>query len=114
VMMWGISGIYFCFPALFGPSVHLFAGLFLSWIAQLHFGRFNALTESLWTLFGLVPGISAVTGALMWWNRVLRKKFRRPYRQAEGTGTENGAGKALNAVAGATELTVGGNRSSCR
>jgi uncharacterized iron-regulated membrane protein len=95
VMMWGISGIYFCFPALFGPSVHLFAGLFLSWIAQLHFGRFNALTESLWTLFGLVPGISAVTGALMWWNRVLRKKFRHPYRQAEGASAANSTNSLL-------------------
>jgi uncharacterized iron-regulated membrane protein len=107
VMIWGISGVYFCFPALFGPGVHLFAGLFLSWIAQLHFGRFNPLTESLWTLFGLVPGISAVTGALMWWNRVLRKKFRRPYRRAERTGA-----KESNTVAAATELTVGGNSSS--
>ena len=84
VMIWGISGTYFCFPALFGPRVHLFAGLFLSWIAQLHFGRFNTLTESLWTLFGLVPGLSAVTGALMWWNRVVRKKFRRPHLPAQG------------------------------
>jgi uncharacterized iron-regulated membrane protein len=112
-MIWGISGVYFCFPELFGSGVHLFAGLFLSWIAQLHFGRFNPLTESLWTIFGLVPGISAVTGALMWWNRVLRKKFRRPYRRAERTGAANGtAAKASNAVADATELTVGGNSSS--
>jgi len=102
------------FPRL-NWDLHSAMGLFLSWIAQLHFGRFNALTESLWTLFGLVPGISALTGALMWWNRVLRKKFRHPYRQAEGTGTANGAAaKALNAVAGATELTAGGNSSNCR
>jgi hypothetical protein len=46
---------------------------------------------------------------------VLRKKFRRPYRQAEGTGAANGADvKESNAVADATELTVGGNSSSCR
>jgi uncharacterized iron-regulated membrane protein len=115
VMTWGISGIYFCFPVLFGPSVHVFAGLFLSWIAQLHFGRFNWFTESLWTLFGLVPGISAITGALMWWNRVLGKKFRHPYRQAEGASAANGAdAKTSNTVAGATELTVGRNSSSCR
>jgi uncharacterized iron-regulated membrane protein len=82
VMVWGISGIYFCFPALFGPGVHIFAGLFLSWLTQLHFGRFNGATEALWTVVGFVPAISAVTGALMWWNRVLRKKVRRPYRHA--------------------------------
>lgn len=87
VMVWGISGIYFCFPALFGPGVHIFAGSFLSWMTQLHFGRFNGVTEALWTIAGLVPGVSAATGALMWWNRVLRKKFRRPYRQAEHAGS---------------------------
>jgi uncharacterized iron-regulated membrane protein len=86
VMVWGISGIYFCFPVPFGPGVHLFAGLLLSWITQLHFGRFNGLTMSLWTLLGLVPGISAVTGVLMWWNRVLRKRFRRPQRQGHAGG----------------------------
>ena len=114
IMIWGISGIYFCFPVLFGPAGRqLIGGLFLSWIAQLHFGRFNAWTEPLWTLLGLVPGISAVTGVLMWLNRVLRKKFRRPYRRAERTGAANGAAdKASNAVADATELKVGGNSSS--
>jgi hypothetical protein len=40
---------------------------------------------------------------------VLRKKFRRPYPQVEGPGA-----KESNAVAGATEQTVGGNSSSCR
>jgi uncharacterized iron-regulated membrane protein len=81
---WGISGIYFCFPAIsFSPGIHLVAGSFLALLAQLHFGSFNWFTEALWTFLGLVPAVSAVTGALMWWNRVLCKKFRRPYRQAE-------------------------------
>jgi len=74
VLVWGISGIYFCFPALFNP---LFGGSFLFWIAQLHIGRFDWLTEALWTMLGLVPAIMAASGALMWWNRVLRKKLRR-------------------------------------
>jgi uncharacterized iron-regulated membrane protein len=75
VMVWGISGIYFCFPLLFRPLV---GGSFLFWISQLHIGRFNGLTEALWTILGLVPAILFVTGGLMWWNRVLRKKFRHP------------------------------------
>jgi uncharacterized iron-regulated membrane protein len=84
VLVWGISGIYFCFPALtFSPRIHLMGGSFLSLITQLHFGRFNWLTESLWTMVGLVPAVSAITGALMWWNRLPRKKFRHPYRPAE-------------------------------
>ncbi len=83
VLVWGISGIYFCFPAVFGPAGRrVIGGLFLSWIAQLHMGRFNGFTEAVWTIVGLVPAVSAVTGALMWWNRVLRKKFRHPYREA--------------------------------
>lgn len=41
VLVWGISGIYFCFPALFGPRIHLAGGSFLSLIAQLHMGRFD-------------------------------------------------------------------------
>jgi uncharacterized iron-regulated membrane protein len=87
VLVWGISGIYFCFPALsFNPQIHVMGGTFLSLLTQLHFGRFNWFTEALWTVVGLIPAASAVTGALMWWNRVLRKKFRRAYRQAERAG----------------------------
>jgi uncharacterized iron-regulated membrane protein len=74
VLVWGISGIYFCFPGVFRP---LIGGSFLSWIAQLHMGRFDWLTQALWTILGLVPAISAGTGGLMWWNRVLRKKLSR-------------------------------------
>jgi len=90
VLVWGISGIYFCFPALtFSPRIHLMGGSFLSLITQLHFGRFNWLAESLWTIVGLVPAVSAITGALMWWNRLPRKKFRRPYRQVEHPGASD-------------------------
>ena len=38
-------------------------------------GRFNLVTEVLWTILGLAPALLAVTGALMWWNRVVRKKI---------------------------------------
>jgi uncharacterized iron-regulated membrane protein len=75
VLVWGISGIYFCFPLLFRP---LLGSSFLFWIARLHIGRFNPLTEAIWIILGLVPASLFVTGALMWWNRVLRKKFRHP------------------------------------
>ncbi|HVB54827.1 MAG TPA: PepSY-associated TM helix domain-containing protein [Candidatus Acidoferrales bacterium] len=81
VLMWGFSGIYFIFPApfdaLFGNSQFLF------WLARLHFGRFGRIGRAtwfdwslsmLWVVFGLIPVVLAVTGFLMWWNRVLRKK----------------------------------------
>ena len=90
VLMWGISGVYFCFPVLFGPRIHLIGGgSFFPLLTQLHLGRFDWFTEAVWTIVGLVPGVSAVTGAFMWWNRVLRKKFRRPYGQAEGAAASN-------------------------
>ena len=94
VLIWGISGIYFCFPGVFGAPVHAteLGTSFLSLIAQLHLGRFNGFTKALWTVLGLVPAVSAVTGALMWWNRKLRKQFRRPYRQP-ATGAPMGRAK---------------------
>jgi uncharacterized iron-regulated membrane protein len=73
VLVWGISGIYFCFPFALRP---LLGGAFLYWIAQLHIGRFNGFTEALWIILGLAPAFLFSTGTLMWWNRVLRKKFR--------------------------------------
>lgn len=81
VLMWGISGIYFTFPdyftAVFGD------GQFLVWLAKLHFGRFGRIGKvtwfywsisMLWVILGLVPAVLVVTGFLMWWHRVLRKK----------------------------------------
>ena len=49
----------------------------LYWLAQLHFGRFGGrYVKAIWTILGLVPAVLFVTGALMWWNRVLRKSIR--------------------------------------
>jgi uncharacterized iron-regulated membrane protein len=92
LFVWGISGIYFCLPAVLGPPIHPRdrfgdSSLFFTLIARLHVGDFDWLTKVIWSFLGLVPGISAVTGALMWWNRVLRKKFRRPHRHVEPMST---------------------------
>ena len=74
VLIWGVSGICLCFPGTLDSFLSFSLRL---WINRLHFGRFNGATEALWTILGLAPGILAVTGALMWWNRVLSKKLRR-------------------------------------
>jgi uncharacterized iron-regulated membrane protein len=74
VLIWGVSGIWLCFP---GTLDSLFSDGLRLWITRLHFGRFNGATEALWTILGLAPGILAVTGALMWWNRILSKRLRR-------------------------------------
>ena len=59
----------------------------LYWLAYLHFGRINGIgipcsgpgfcdwaTKFVWALFGLAPAGMFATGAVMWWNRVIRKK----------------------------------------
>lgn len=72
VLIWGISGVCLCLPG--SLTLHL-SPEFRYWITRLHFGRFNSGTEALWTILGLSPAVLACTGALMWWNRVLRKKI---------------------------------------
>jgi uncharacterized iron-regulated membrane protein len=60
------------------------------WLAYLHFGRLggrgipgcgrglcNSTTKAIWALVGLVPPVMFVTGAFMWWNRVIRPAARR-------------------------------------
>lgn len=84
VMMWGISGIYFSFPQPFNSMVDIagpgspdrlrFGDQVLSWLANLHFGRFGGLTEVLWTLLGLVPALLVFTGIFMCCHRLLIRK----------------------------------------
>jgi uncharacterized iron-regulated membrane protein len=53
----------------------------LPWIADLHFGeRWGLGVKLLWAALGLALPILAVTGALMYWNRFLAKKWRRMVR----------------------------------
>jgi uncharacterized iron-regulated membrane protein len=47
-------------------------------IYSIHFGDFGGQTiKFLWFVIGLSPALLAVTGLIMWWNRVLKKKWRR-------------------------------------
>ena len=48
----------------------------LSWMAPLHFGNFGGVgVRILWTLLGLGPPLLVVTSVVMWWNRVLSKRW---------------------------------------
>ena len=48
----------------------------LMWAYTAHFGDFGGLTTKvIWVVLGLVPAGLTVTGYLMWWNRVLKKKW---------------------------------------
>jgi uncharacterized iron-regulated membrane protein len=82
VLVWSISGIYFCFPEAFNALINVFdptgtsrqgqlAELALLWLSDLHFGRFGWLAEALWTFAGLAPAILAFTGAFMCCHRLL-------------------------------------------
>jgi cytochrome b subunit of formate dehydrogenase len=58
---------------------------FIRWIYYLHFGNFaGAKTKALWVALGLLPVALFVTGAIMWWNRVLSASARRSRRVERG------------------------------
>ena len=47
-------------------------------VYSIHFGDFGGQPiKLLWCVLGLIPTLLAVTGLLMWWNRVLKKKWSR-------------------------------------
>lgn len=99
LLMWGLTGAYLSLPAVFAaifdyiePSneanpVERIVDRIQYWLAFLHFGRLggrgipwcgrglcNSITKAVWAAVGLVPPTMFVTGAFMWWNRVLRPK----------------------------------------
>lgn len=57
--------------------------LVMSWIGPLHFGTFGGrgavgiAVKVAWVLLGLAPPLLAVSGLLMYWNRVLSKRWAR-------------------------------------
>jgi uncharacterized iron-regulated membrane protein len=106
MLVFGASGVYLGAPEQFQdladriePATAANAGVrivdrILYWLAYLHFGRINGIgipchgpglcdqaTKATWAVFGLAPAAMFVTGAIMWWNRVLRPRLARA-RQA--------------------------------
>jgi uncharacterized iron-regulated membrane protein len=107
VLVFGLSGLYLCMPDRFQdvadwlePPTAANAGIRIGdkaiyWLAYLHFGRINGIgipcrgpglcdqtTKAIWAVFGLAPAAMFVTGAIMWWNRVLRPRLASPRRDA--------------------------------
>ncbi len=85
-LMWAVTGIYLTFPDAFAALIESlslngspttasrFVNHAIDWLVQLHFGRsFGPYMQALWAILGLVPAALFVTGAVMWWNRVLRR-----------------------------------------
>jgi uncharacterized iron-regulated membrane protein len=101
ILLFAVSGVYLGIPEPFedlagrlGP--HVGAGdQVIYWLSILHFGRINGIgfpcsgpglcdqtTKAIWALFGLAPAAMFVTGAMMWWNRVLRPHWQALIRPA--------------------------------
>ena len=87
ILMWGITGIYAALPKPFRaivdyfdpPSEEVFrlrfGDRFLRGVSRTHFGNFAGTSvKVIWCVFGIVPVLLFITGLIMWWNRVLRKK----------------------------------------
>jgi uncharacterized iron-regulated membrane protein len=85
MLMWGLSGFYLGVPEPFASVVDYLWGplelderggdVALAWLSRLHFGRWKSgALKALWASVGLVPAAMFVTGALMWWNRVIRRR----------------------------------------
>jgi uncharacterized iron-regulated membrane protein len=99
-LLWGVTGTYLAFPDAYATVFDYVQPLddatpertvdrIQYWLAYLHFGRLggrgiprcgrglcDSITKAIWAGAGLIPPVMFVTGALMWWNRVLRPRFR--------------------------------------
>jgi uncharacterized iron-regulated membrane protein len=49
-------------------------------------------TRIVWAIFGLMPVFLFITGAIMWWNRVLSREARRLRRTPEPQAVRAAAG----------------------
>jgi uncharacterized iron-regulated membrane protein len=67
------------------PAIHYSNGdQIVRALFSLHFGNFAGLgTRIAWAAIGLAPPFLFITGALMWWNRVLSREGRRLRRGTE-------------------------------
>jgi uncharacterized iron-regulated membrane protein len=90
MLMWGVSGWYLGMPEpltnfvdrISDPSLEYGerrGDIFLEWLPRLHFGRWRdpvwgPWLKAVWAAVGLVPAVMFVTGAIMWWNRVVRRR----------------------------------------
>jgi uncharacterized iron-regulated membrane protein len=87
IFMWAVTGFYLGAPESFtafvdyisDPNPELLGDrpgdVILLWLSRLHFGRWQSDSlKALWAVVGLSPAIMFVTGAVMWWNRVVRKR----------------------------------------
>jgi uncharacterized iron-regulated membrane protein len=87
------------------PAIHYSGGdQIIRAFMSLHFGNFAGLkTRIVWAVIGLAPPFLFITGALMWWNRVLSREGRR-LRRDSATARALDAATADSGPAGAAVL----------
>lgn len=89
--VWALTAVYFAFPEPVERTIDYFdsdhTDLYrpgesvLLALIQLHFGRFGGLhIRVLWVVLGLLPAVLFVTGFIMWWTRVVRRRARSSVR----------------------------------
>jgi uncharacterized iron-regulated membrane protein len=87
LFVWALTAVYFAFPDYFERGIDYFDAdksddyrpgeAVLLGMIQLHFGRFGGLTiRVLWFVLGLLPAALFVTGFVLWWTRVVRRRLR--------------------------------------
>ena len=102
ILMWSLTGVYLSLPDQVSAVLDYIEPLdeanpvervvdrIQYWLAYLHFGRLggrgipgcgrglcDSITKAIWAAVGVVPVLMAVTGAVMWWNRVAAPTLRR-------------------------------------
>ncbi|HTQ99780.1 MAG TPA: PepSY-associated TM helix domain-containing protein [Candidatus Acidoferrum sp.] len=107
-VMFAVSGILLCYTEWFYnigewlvPTTPANAGVrwvdkVQYWVTFSHFGRINGIglpcsgpglcdqsVKAVWALFGIAPAVMFVTGATLWWSRVLRPWWRRLQRKGD-------------------------------
>ena len=86
--MWALTGIYLTIPEPFNALADAVEPIdevtfeprvvdtVLYWFATVHFGRFGGwATKIIWFAIGFIPPLLFITGAIMWWNRVVRPRI---------------------------------------
>lgn len=102
ILMWSLTGLYLSLPDQVSAALDYIEPLdeanpvervvdrIQYWLAYLHFGRLggrgipgcgrglcDSITKAIWAAVGVVPVLMAVTGLVMWWNRVAGPASRR-------------------------------------
>jgi uncharacterized iron-regulated membrane protein len=97
-LVFGLSGVYLAFPdavqaladwlePITDETRSRISDEIIYWLAYLHFGRINGIgipcsgpglcdqaTKATWAIFGFAPAAMFITGAIMWWTRVVRPR----------------------------------------